>query len=68
MLASDEERRHRAAHQHVRNGSLSGVYARLTQQGLYASDPLERFLEIHRDIDLSSLCLHMDKCPRPQRH
>ena len=39
---------------------LSGAYARLTQPGLYASDPLERFLDIHRDIDLSSLSLHMD--------
>jgi hypothetical protein len=48
-------------HQLVQGGSLSAAYQRLTQPGLCKSDPLPRFLEIHRDVDLTSLNLHMDK-------
>ena len=60
MVASDDEHLYSAAHQQVRNGSLSGANVRLTQPGLYASNPVECFLDIHRYIDLSSLSLHMD--------
>ena len=52
------ERFYRMVHQLVQGGSLSAAYQRLTQPGLCPTDPLPRFLEIHRDIDLTSLHLH----------
>ena len=55
-----DERFYRNVHQLVQAGSLSAAYQRLTQPGLCPHDPLSRFLEIHRDVDLSTLNLHPD--------
>ena len=59
VIRSDE-RFFRMVHQLVKGGSLSAAYQRLTQPGLCQSDPLPRFLEIHKDVDLKSLNLHPD--------
>ena len=55
-----DERFFRNVHQLVLGGSLSAAYQRLTEPGLCQTDPLPRFLDIHRDIDLTSLNLHLD--------
>ena len=56
----NDERLFHTVHQLVLGGSLSAAYQRLTEPGLCQTDPLPRFLEIHRDIDLTSLNLHLD--------
>ena len=55
-----DERIFRMAHQLIQGGSLSAAYQRLTQPGLCPTDPLPRFLEIHKDVDITSLNLHLD--------
>ena len=61
VSSSNEERQHhRMVRQLVRSASLSAAYQRLTQPGLYPADPRPRFLEIHRDDNLTSMHLHPD--------
>ena len=55
-----DERFYRNVHLLVQAGSLSAAYQRLTQPGHCPHDPLSRFLEIHRDVDLSTCNLHPD--------
>jgi hypothetical protein len=59
--AQTDERFFRMVHQLVQGGSLSAAYQRLAQPGLCQTDPLPRFLEIHREVYLTSLNLHMDR-------
>jgi hypothetical protein len=56
----NDERLFCTVHQLVLGGSLTAAYQRLTEPGLCQTDPLPRFLEIHRDIDLTSLNLHLN--------
>jgi hypothetical protein len=56
----NDERLFRTVHQLVLGRSLRAAYQRLTEPGLCQTDPLPRFLEIHRDIYLTSLNLHLD--------
>ena len=68
--SSNEERQHHPmVRQLVRSGSPSAAYQRLTQLGLYPADPRPRFLEIHRDDNLTSMHLHPDiaECARQHR-
>jgi hypothetical protein len=48
------------AHQLIQGSSLSTAYQLLTQPGLCPTDPLPRFLQIHKDVDITSLNLHLD--------
>ena len=56
--SDNNERFYRHVQHLVQNGSLSAAYQQLTEPGLCQTDPLNHFLQIHRDTDISGLIHH----------